>query len=75
MATPGVSCVLPSQGNFLAVRFGDAAATCQQLAAIGIIVRDVSRLPGLAGTLRISVGRPDENDALLDALRTQRVAA
>ncbi len=34
----------------------------------GIVVRDVGRYPGLAGCLRFSVGTPEENTRLLDAL-------
>ena len=36
----------------------------------GIIVRNRSRLPGCAGCLRLTVGLPKENDALLQALQT-----
>ena len=38
------------------------------LVAKGILVRDVSKGPGLQGCLRISVGSPQENDALLRAV-------
>ena len=60
--------VLPSQANFLAVRFDDAGARYRQLLARGIVVRDVRRYPGLEDALRITVGSPDENAALLAAL-------
>ena len=60
--------VLPSQANFLAVRFDDAGARYRQLIARGIVVRDVRRYPGLEDALRITVGSPDENAALLAAL-------
>jgi histidinol-phosphate aminotransferase len=35
----------------------------------GILVRDVSAGPGLAGCLRISVGTPEDMDAVVAALR------
>jgi len=60
--------VLPSQANFLAVRFDDAGARYRQLLALGIVVRDVRRYDGLEDALRITVGSPDENAALLGAL-------
>lgn len=59
--------VLPSQANFLAVRFVDAGARYRQLLAREIVVRDVRRYHGLEDTLRITVGSPDENAALLAA--------
>ena len=69
-AMPGVREVLPSQANFLAVRFDDAPVVYRHLATQGIVVRDVGRYPGLANGLRISVGSAEENDLLLKALVT-----
>jgi len=71
----GVLAVLPSAANFLCVRFADAAATYRALLALGILVRDVSRYPQLGGCLRITIGTPDENDALLRALGQPHEAA
>lgn len=49
--------VLPSEANFLLVRCGARAARIRDgLARRGILVRDVSRGPGLAGCLRVTVG-------------------
>lgn len=60
--------VLPSQTNFLLVDLGkDAAALEAQLFARGVIVRPMGGY-GLGHTLRISVGRRDENERLLEAL-------
>ena len=72
---PGVRAVLPSQANFLAVRFTDAAAVYADLLRAGIVVRDIRRYPGLADALRLSVGTPEQNDALLAALAARREAA
>jgi histidinol-phosphate aminotransferase len=62
--------VVPSQANFLlaAVPGGDGGAVYRGLKEKGILVRHFDR-PGLAHTVRITIGRPDENDALLGALR------
>ncbi len=64
---PGIE-VFPSVTNFLLVRVGDAAALHSALLARGIVVRRQDNLPGLAGCLRVSIGTPDENDALVAAL-------
>lgn len=65
---PTVRRVWLSAGNFLLVRFADAAAAFARTLAAGILVRDFSQQPGLDHCLRISIGRPEENDALLAAL-------
>lgn len=66
----GVRGVLPSQANFLAVRFHDTESAFAGLLAGGIAVRDVRRYPGLGDALRITLGTPGENDRVLDVLRT-----
>ncbi|MDE2156821.1 MAG: histidinol-phosphate transaminase [Xanthomonadaceae bacterium] len=66
---PGVRAVLPSQANFLAVRFADATTAYQRLLAAGIVVRDVRRYPKLGDALRITIGTPDENNRVLDVLK------
>ncbi|MBA2538605.1 MAG: aminotransferase class I/II-fold pyridoxal phosphate-dependent enzyme, partial [Deltaproteobacteria bacterium] len=59
--------VFPSEANLLLVRVTDAAKTWQHLADAGISVRAFG--PGaLADCLRITVGTPAENEALLAAL-------
>jgi histidinol-phosphate aminotransferase len=71
----GVREALASQANFLAVRLDDAGARYRQLLARGIVVRDVRRYPGLEDALRITIGSPDENAALLAALEQPVEAA
>ncbi|MDQ0010353.1 histidinol-phosphate aminotransferase [Luteibacter jiangsuensis] len=73
-AMPGVREVLPSHANFLAVRFDDAAGTYRRLLAAGIVVRDITRYPGLGDALRITVGTGNENDRVLAILRAGAVA-
>ena len=61
--------VWPSQGNFLLVRLPGASELRTRLRdEYSILVRDFSSAPGLAGCLRITVGTPEENDAVLSAL-------
>ena len=61
--------VFPSQANFVLVRVPDAQHWFATLRDAGILVKNVSAgHPLLANCLRITVGTPAENDALLDAL-------
>lgn len=73
-ALPGVRAVLPSQANFLAVRFDDAGAVYRKLLDAGVVVRDIRRYPNLQDALRITIGRPEENDRVLDVLGSPPVA-
>ncbi|AVP96917.1 histidinol-phosphate transaminase [Ahniella affigens] len=66
--SPLLTAVLPSDANFLAVRCLDAAALYQDLLSQGIVLRSLQKYPGLGDALRISIGTPAENDALLAAL-------
>lgn len=61
--------VFPSQANFIAFRTGASRRIFDALCARGILVRDISSYPGLANCLRVSIGRPEENDAFLTALK------
>jgi len=72
---PGVREVLPSQANFLAVRFDDATLVYRQLLAAGIVVRDVRRYPNLGDALRITIGTPEENARVLAVLQEAATCA
>jgi histidinol-phosphate aminotransferase len=62
--------VVPTDANFLLFGpFDDPAAVWQALLDNGVLVRDVSSGPGLAGWLRVNAGTEDETTAFLDALR------
>jgi histidinol-phosphate aminotransferase len=66
--------VFPSLGNFVLVRHGrpgDGRATAlwEDLYRRGILIRSFDRPGPLSGCLRITVGTPDENTQLLDAMR------
>lgn len=60
----------PSSANFILVRLEKVSAVSafDALKRRGILVRDVSHLPGLDRCLRITVGSPEENEAVLAAL-------
>jgi histidinol-phosphate aminotransferase len=68
-ALPNVE-VFPSEANLVLARFGAGRATqiWQALADRGLLVRNFDRPGPLAGCLRITVGTPDENRMLLEAL-------
>ncbi|MGP1667067.1 MAG: histidinol-phosphate transaminase, partial [Rhodanobacter sp.] len=65
-----VRSVLPSQANFLAVRFEDTGAAYQRLLAAGVVVRDIRHYPKLGDALRITIGTPEENDRMLAVLES-----
>jgi histidinol-phosphate aminotransferase len=67
---PCVRAVLPSQANFLTVRFRDAEAAFAGLSNAGVVVRDVRRYQGLGDALRITIGSSAENECVLQALRS-----
>ncbi|WP_318639556.1 histidinol-phosphate transaminase [Stenotrophomonas sp. STM01] len=62
--------VYASDANFLLVRFIDAEAAFQALLRAGVVVRDQRAAPQLHDALRITVGTPEQNDRVLDALAT-----
>ena len=61
--------VIPSHANFVFARppHGRAEQTYRALKSVNILVRYFDR-PGLSDKVRITVGTPSENDALLSAL-------
>jgi len=68
-AIPGVT-VFPSRANFVLVRVAGATAVAAAMRERGVLIKDVSRMhPLLADCLRLTVGTPDENAAMLAALR------
>jgi histidinol-phosphate aminotransferase len=59
---------IPSAGNFVTVRVGDAAAVNAALLRQGVIVRPIGGY-GMPEWLRVSIGLPEENHRFIDALR------
>ena len=62
--------VFPSDANFFLVKMDDSKRRYNELIDRGIVVRDSSKNQNCANTLRITVGTPDENNALIIALRS-----
>jgi histidinol-phosphate aminotransferase len=68
-ALPGVR-PFPSEANMILARVPDAKRVFDGMKARGVLVKNVSGLhPLLANCLRISVGTPEENPAILSSLR------
>jgi histidinol-phosphate aminotransferase len=65
-ALKGVT-VFPSAANFFLARVPDAERVFESLKQQGVLVKNLH--PGLAQCLRITVGTPDENRILLNALK------
>ena len=59
---------IPSFGNFISVRVGDAATVYHRLLQQGVIVRPVAAY-GMPDYLRVSIGLENENSRLLQALQ------
>jgi histidinol-phosphate aminotransferase len=60
----------PSEANMILVRVPDAAAVFEGLKKRRVLVKNVSKLhPLLADCLRLTVGTPDENDLMIEALK------
>jgi histidinol-phosphate aminotransferase len=63
---------LPSVANFLCFFVEDPRGVQSALAEdSGVIIRDRSTMPGLAGALRVTVGTRPENEAFLEGLRRE----
>ena len=60
--------IYPSDTNFLLVKFKNSSLAYESLMSQGIIVRDRAKEPLCENCLRITVGRPEENNALLSEL-------
>jgi histidinol-phosphate aminotransferase len=66
---PGVQ-PFPSEANMILVRVPDSKATFEGLKARGVLVKHVAALhPLLANCLRITVGTPQENKMVVEALK------
>ena len=58
---------IPSLGNFVCIKPGDAAAVNQKLLKQGVIVRPIAGY-GLPDWLRVTIGNEVENQRFLEAL-------
>ena len=64
--------VYPSDANFILVKTTEPRALYTYLVDKSIIVRDRSNVELCAGCLRLTVGTPQENEALVNALEAYR---
>ncbi|KAA6324349.1 Histidinol-phosphate aminotransferase, partial [termite gut metagenome] len=67
---PCVEKVYPSDANFFLVRMRDAVKTYDYLVNRGIIVRNRHSISLCSNCLRITVGTKEENDCLMEALKS-----
>lgn len=65
---PFVIKIYPSDANFLLVKMDDADGIYTKLTEQSVIVRNRSRVKLCDGSLRITVGSPEENSQLIKAL-------
>ncbi|MCA6075172.1 histidinol-phosphate transaminase [Fulvivirga sedimenti] len=65
---PSVEKIYPSDSNFLLIRFRDAQKIFRELLSLQIITRDRSSVLHGSNCLRITVGTPEENKKLVEAL-------
>ncbi len=68
-ALPDCQKVYPSDANFVLAKINNATALYNALVDRGIIVRNRSKVRLCNDCLRITIGTPAENDALLSALK------
>ncbi len=66
LQSPHIVSVFPSVANFILAKTKDAKAVMQQLQRFGILARDRSR--EIPETVRFSIGAPEENNVVLQAL-------
>ena len=68
-ALPGVQRVWPSEANMILIRVADAASAFAGMKQRGVLIKNVSALhPLLANCLRLTVGTPEENACMIEAL-------
>lgn len=68
-AMPGVT-PFPSEANMILVRVPDSKAAFEGMRARGVLVKDVSIVsPLLHNCLRLTIGMPEENTLMIDALK------
>lgn len=65
---PFVENIFPSDANFLLVKVKDPNRIYAYLLTRGIVVRNRNAITGCTGCLRITVGTPNENEYLMNAL-------
>lgn len=69
---PNVRQVFPTDANFILIQVDDADGLYAYLISHGVIVRNRSRMPLCKGTLRITVGTPEENERVIKLMADYR---
>jgi histidinol-phosphate aminotransferase len=72
-ALPNVLAVYPSEANFVFVALRDKRPFVDRARRAGILVRAFSGDPSLIDCIRVTIGRPEDNDKLLKAMATPAV--
>ena len=67
---PSVLTIYPSDANFILVKTDNPKEIYQFFVDRGIIVRDRSKVELCEGSLRITVGTPQENELLMEAFKS-----
>jgi len=65
---PEVERLWPSDANFVFLKVRDSQRFVSRASNAGILLRVFANEPNLAGCIRITVGRPEDNDRLLEAV-------
>ena len=66
--------VIPSDSNFILIKVDDADLRYQQFIDNGIVVRNRSNQPLCENCLRITIGTKDENEKVIQLLKTAQYA-
>ncbi len=61
--------IYPSEANFLLVKVDDANELYNQLIKRGVVVRNRTNEPRCENCIRISIGKPEENERLIKELK------
>ncbi|TDN89283.1 histidinol-phosphate aminotransferase [Salegentibacter sp. 24] len=65
-----ITYIYPSDANFILVKVDDANKRYQQLLQKGIVIRNRTSQPRCENTLRLTVGTAQENQKLIEALKS-----
>ncbi|MBU3673321.1 MAG: histidinol-phosphate transaminase [Sinobacteraceae bacterium] len=66
--SPWVKRVYPSDANFLLLSTTNARRVLERLQAVSLLARDFSGKPGLDEAVRLTVGTPEQNNRVIEAL-------
>ncbi len=61
--------VYPSDANFILIKTPNGDLVHKKLIEKGVLVRNMSHIPKMENCLRVSIGKPEENEIFLEALK------